>query len=213
MASIQSIWCFVSLNYGPILQVVTIIVLVFTLVAAWKSARAAEKLTQATERQIQSATEQANAAKEQVEVARRQITESLRPVLLLRNSPVPGQPGAYAQDLELVLLNEGLGVALDVWWAYGDANGEPFERHWVDIGIVAPKSERSFRAKDSLLVQNGLIIVYESLAGVVSGTRITWTGNEYHTDYMPDVTEWARRLLGRPLRPTTKGTDLASVNR
>lgn len=172
MALVNSWVHLLALHYGAILQLLTIIVLFFTLLAAWKSALAAQKLTQATERQIQTATEQASAAKEQVEVARRQITESLRPVLLLRNSPVPGQSGAYAQDLELVLLNEGLGVALDVWWAYGGAKGEPFERHWVDIGIVAPKSERSFRAKDSLLVQNGLIVIYESLAGVVSGTRI-----------------------------------------
>lgn len=212
MAYVHSVWSFLSLNYNPILQVATIVVLVFTFLAAWKSASAAEKLTEATERQIQTATEQARAAKEQVEVARRQITESLRPILLLRNSPVPGRVGANAQDLELMLINEGLGVALDVWWAYGEAKGDPSERHWVDIGIVAPKSERSFRARDSILVQQGVIVVYESLAGVVSGTRITWTSKEYHTEYMPDVTEWARRLLGRPLRPTTEGTDLVRLN-
>jgi len=211
MAFVNCVGHLLVVYYNPILQLVTIIVLIFTWLAAWKSARAAEKLTEATERQIQTATEQARAAKEQVEVARRQITESLRPILLLRNSPVPGRVGAYAQDLEIVLTNEGLGVALDVWWAYGEAKGNPSERHWVDIGIIPPKSERSFRAKDSILVQQGLIIVYESLAGVASGTQITWTGNEYHTGYVPDVTEWARRLLGRPLRPTTEGTDLARL--
>jgi hypothetical protein len=207
MAFVNSVGHFIALYNNPILQLVTIMVLVFTFLAAWKSAHAAEKLTEATERQIQTATEQARAAKEQVEVARRQITESLRPILLIRNSPVPGREGENAKDLEIVLINEGLGVALDVWWAYGEAKGDPSERHWVDIGIVAPKLERSFRAKDSILVQQGLIVVYESLAGVVSGTRITWTGNEYHTDYSPDVTEWARRLLGKPLRPTTRGAD------
>lgn len=202
MAFVHSAWVFLAVNYNPILRVVTIIVLVFTLLAAWKSACAAEKLTEATERQIQTATDQARAAKEQVEVARRQITESLRPILLLRNSPAPGKTGDYGKDLQIVLINEGLGVALDVWWAYGEAQGKPFERHWVDIGIIAPKSERAFHANDAQLVQQGLLVVYESLAGVVSGTRITWTGNEYHTDYMPDVTDWARKLLGKPLRPT-----------
>jgi hypothetical protein len=191
---------FLAFGNGAILQLATIIVLVFTWLAAWKPARAAEKLTEATECQIQTATEQARASKEQVEVSRRQITESLRPMLLLRNSPMPGRIGA--QDLEIVLSNEDLGVALDVWWAYAEPKGEPHERHWVQAGIIVPKSERSLRTRDSLVVQQGPIVVYESPAGVVSGTQITWTGNEYHTGYIADVTEWARGLLGKPLRPT-----------
>jgi hypothetical protein len=75
IAFANSLGHFLALEYNPILQHVTIIVLIFTFLAAWKSASAAEKLTEATERQIQTATEQARAAKEQVEVARRQITE------------------------------------------------------------------------------------------------------------------------------------------
>jgi hypothetical protein len=195
-------WVQCVLGNGDLLQWLTIIVLILAMLAAWKQARSAKKLTEATERQIQTATEQAKAAKEQVEVARRQITEALRPILLLHNSPTPGGTGQQGRDLEIKLVNEGLGVALDVWWTYGEAKGEPHQRNYLQSGIIAPKSERSFRANDALIVQEGLLVVYESLAGVVSATRITWTGNEYHTDYSPDVTEWSRSLLGRVLRPT-----------
>lgn len=185
---------------SAILQIITIVVLAFTFFAVREQAKAADKLTRATERQIQTSTEQSIAAKQQVEVARRQVTESLRPILMLRNSPALGM--VRAGGLEFVLINEGSGVALNVWWQYGEANLQPHERHYVQNGIIAPKSERSFRAEDAQVAQEGLSVVYESLAGVVSGTRITWTGNEYHTDYHPDITEWSRNLLGKPLRPT-----------
>jgi hypothetical protein len=188
---------------GAVLQTIGIIVLIYTLVAISKQSRAsvkqanaADKLTEATERQMGTSVEQAKAAREQVDVARRQVTEAVRPILLISDWSAPRSD--RGTDLTLGLENEGQGVALDVWWTYGEAKGIPSQRNYVKNGIIAPGKNRSFQVRDSVVVSDGLLIVYESLAGVVSGTRITWTGNEYHTDYYSDITEWARTLLGKP---------------
>ena len=53
------------------LQFITIVVLIFTCIAAFKQAKAARTLTAATELQIKTSTEQAEANKQQVLVAKR----------------------------------------------------------------------------------------------------------------------------------------------
>lgn len=188
-------WFQWGLRSGVTLQWLTILVLILAMIAAWKQARAAAKLTEATERQIQTATEQAKAAKEQVDVARRQMTEALRPILVLANSPEPGQVSGGA-ELELCVRNDGLGVARDVWWwEYPNPIGEIAGNiPTVGSGIIPPKSDSCFRVRESV-VGNGVLVVYDSLAGISSGTRITWNGSAYRVEYLPDITKWASQLL------------------
>jgi hypothetical protein len=195
----------VRVDIETALQVVTILVLAFTWRAALKQARAAgkqadaaERLITATEQQIKTSTEQAAAAKDQVALAKRQITESLRPILTCRaGTPTAGLSGV--SGIEVSVKNEGAGTALDVWWAYGKPGMEPAQRNSVREGIVPPQIERSFRVKDSRAVAEGLMVVYESLSGIASASSLEWTGDDWKLQYHPDITEWARSLLGRAL--------------
>ena len=167
--------------------------------AAERQAEAAQKLIDVTDRQIATSTEQADAAREQVALAKRQITESLRPIIIIRHDG-PNPPGL---KIDLVLKNEGAGVALDVWWMYGNFGDNPntiSQRNRVAEGILAPQMKRSLTVETSLALSKGVLIAYESLAGVSSGTRITWQGGkDSKIDYYPDMNEWTRSLLGRVL--------------
>jgi hypothetical protein len=177
------------------LSLVTIVVLIFTWIAAWKQAEAAKKLTEATQQQIQTGKEQAAAAKEQVNAAKRQITESLRPILTGEITHTSNT--ANGSVCSVKMKNEGAGVALDVWWAYGRPGQIPTKRTKVGVGIIVPGSENSFSARESMMVSTGLLIVYESLSGLVSGTGINWTGEDYVLTYFSDIGEWAATLLGK----------------
>ncbi|MHB1936424.1 MAG: hypothetical protein ACYCOR_07545 [Acidobacteriaceae bacterium] len=185
------------------LQSLTIIVLLITWRAIARQACAAEKLTKATSLQIKTGQEQAQAAKEQVEVARRQITESLRPILTCKVPPPIQTAGGSVQDVEVQ--NEGAGTALDIWWAYGKP-GDPStvisQRNHVQNGIIPPHIGRSFRAQESRAVREDLMIVYESLSGITSASTVHWNGNYWVHGYQPDVSEWAKSLLGKVLGPT-----------
>jgi hypothetical protein len=185
------------------LQAVTIIVLLITWRAIARQACAAEELTKATSLQIKTGQEQAQAAKEQVEVARRQITESLRPILICEVPPPTQEAGGSVQEVEVQ--NEGAGVALDVWWAYGKP-GDPStvipQRNYVQNGIIPPQTGRSFRAQESRAVQGDLMIVYESLSGITLASTLHWNGNHWIHGYQPDVSDWAKSLLGKVLGPT-----------
>ncbi len=185
------------------LQAVTIGVLYFAWRAADRQAHAAEKLTEATEQQIKTGQEQAKAAKEQVEVARRQITESLRPMLTCRaRAPIQMANGSI-QDMDVQ--NIGAGTALDTWWAYGKPGDShmTIEPRRVQSGIIPPTREGEFRTDEARAMHEGVMIVYESLAGVVSASTLRWDRNSWVPDYIPDVTEWARTLLGRRLGPSS----------
>jgi hypothetical protein len=187
------------------LQVATIIVLGITWRAVRRQASAAEELTTATRQQIKTGQEQAAAAREQVEVARRQITESLRPILICTlHAPVRviGGGGDSVQDIEVQ--NNGAGIALDVWWSYGKPGDPPtvVSRRRVQSGIIPPTRGGMFRASEARAVHERIMIVYESLAGVVSASTLQWDGNYWVPDYIPDVTEWAQTLLGKPLGPS-----------
>jgi hypothetical protein len=186
------------------LQAVTIVVLLITWRAIARQACAAEELTRATSQQIKTGQEQAQVAKEQVEVARRQITESLRPLLTCKVPPPTQAPSGSLQDVEVQ--NEGAGTALDVWWAYGkfgDLSTVISQRNYVQNGIIPPHAGRSFRAQESRAVQEGLIIVYDSLSGITSASTLQWNRNHWTHGYLPDVSNWARSLLGKVLGPTS----------
>lgn len=186
------------------LQAVTIVVLLITWWAIARQARAAEELTKATKLQITTGQEQAQAAKEQVEVARRQITESLRPILICKiPPPIQAAGGGGVQDVEVQ--NEGAGVALDVWWAYGkpgDPSSTIAQRNYVQNGIIPPHTGRSFRTREARAVQEDIVIVYESLSGITSASTLHWKGNQWIHGYQPDVSDWAKSLLGTVLGPT-----------
>jgi hypothetical protein len=191
-----------------VLQVATIVVLIFTwraalkqAAAAEKQAAAAEKLIVATEQQIKTGAEQAAAAKEQVAVAKRQVTESLRPILTCHaGTSTAGASGVSGINVDV--RNEGEGVALDVWWTYGKPGINPSQRNFVREGILPPRIDRSFRAQESRAVHEGLVVVYESLSGIASASHLEWSGSDWVFQYYPDVTEWTRTLLGKPLGPT-----------
>jgi hypothetical protein len=185
------------------LQAVTIIVLLVTWRAIVRQARAAEELTKATGVQIKTAQEQAQAAKEQVEVARRQITESLRPILICTARLPIQSVGGSVQEVEVQ--NEGAGVALDVWWAYGkpgDRSSTIAQRNYVQNGIIPPHTGRSFRTREASAVQEDIVIVYESLAGITSASTLHWNRSYWVHGYQPDVSDWAKSLLGTVLGPT-----------
>jgi hypothetical protein len=186
-----------------VLQAVTIIVLLITWRAIVRQARAAEELIRATKQQIQTGQEQAEAAKQQVEVARRQITESLRPILICKVPPSIQMAGGSVQDIEVQ--NEGAGVALDVWWAYGkpgDPSSTIAQRNYVQNGIIPPHTGRSFRTREARAVQEHIVIVYESLSGITSASTLHWNGHHWIHGYQPDVSDWAKSLLGKVLGPT-----------
>lgn len=160
------------------LNTITIVVLVFTWLAANAQAKAAHKLTEATDEQIKASKASANAAKEQVEVARRQITESLRPILTFRTPSLSGHGE---------IKNEGAGVALNIWWTYGRIDNpgcEQFEttRKFLPAGAALPLTYDRFRFD-----AKGLLIFYRSLSGIVSVTAVTGTWSQPEYDYVPDV--------------------------
>lgn len=184
------------------LQCVTIIVLGVTWWAVRRQARAAEKLIQATEQQIETGQEQAKAAKEQVEVARRQITEALRPILTSRVMQTVQTATGSLLDIEVQ--NNGAGTALDVWWSYGDygAHHMTLQRHRIQSGIIPPTRGASFRVEEARVVHEGIVIAYESLAGISSASTLKWEGNAWVPAYIPDASEWTRSLLGKLIGPT-----------
>ena len=164
-----------------VLSIVTIVVLIFTWRAALKQAKAAETLTESTKQQIRANEASASAAREQVEVARRQITESLRPILTFLNGTIAGQGCA---------LNEGNGVALDVWWTYGNWGGKISERFELGRRLAPPGRDLRFTFDKQKMEAKGLLIVYRSLAGVTSATSVSGGWLRPLLDYHPDVTEW-----------------------
>ena len=183
------------------LQLMTIVVLVFTCIAAFKQAKAARMLTVATELQIKTSTEQAEAAKQQVVVAKRQITESLRPILTVKIIHIEKLADG-SEELIMKAMNEGAGTALDVWWTYGKPGIDPDERHYVQDGMIPPRVERFFWVHAARAVHEGVLVVYESLSGITSGTGTEWTGGDAVLRYYPEIDDWAKSLLGRVLRPT-----------
>jgi hypothetical protein len=46
------------------------------------------------------------------------------------------------------------------------------------------------------------MVVYKSLSGIASASRLEWIGINWAFQYDPDVTEWPRTLLGKALGPT-----------
>ena len=180
------------------LQLTTIVVLIFTCWAAFKQADAAKKLTKATDRQIETSAEQAKAAMEQVAVAKRQITESVRPILTVRMfDKITITPNTF--ELNLKITNEGAGVALDVWWMYGKPGIEPQQRNRVEEGIMPAGVERLLQVPEPIAAQEGVLIVYESLSGITSGTLFEWKGQDAALTYYPELNDWAKSLLGRVL--------------
>jgi hypothetical protein len=163
------------------LSLATIVVLIFTWRAALKQARAAETLTQSTKQLMQANEESAKAAREQVEVARRQITESLRPILTFSSTGFVGHGSA---------LNEGNGVALDVWWTYGNWGDRISERFELGRRLAPPGRVLNFTFDKQKMEAKGLLIVYRSLAGVTSATSVSGGWSHPQLDYHPDVTEW-----------------------
>ena len=164
-----------------VLSLVTIVVLIFTWRAALKQARAAETLTESTKHQIAANEASAQAAREQVEVARRQITESLRPILTFSSDTLAGHGRA---------LNEGNGVALDVWWTYGEWGGKISERFELGRRLAPPGRDLKFKFDKQKMEAKGLLLVYRSLAGITSATYVSGGWLNPQLDYHPDVTEW-----------------------
>jgi nitrogen regulatory protein PII-like uncharacterized protein len=204
----MSFWSWLNLNAvslqsfsafaGTVLTAVTIGVLIVTYRAVSKQARAAEKLTEATERQIQLTKDQAEAAKQMVEVTKRQITESLRPILIVRLiDRIQITPGSF--ELKLKVSNEGAGVALDVWWMYGKPGIDPHQRNRVGEGIIPPGEERFLQVPEPIAANEGVLIVYESLSGITSGSGFDWKGQDAALTYYPELNDWAKSLLGRVL--------------
>jgi len=186
---------------NAVLQLITIVVLIFTCVAAFKQSKAASMLTKATELQIKTGAEQAEAAKQQVAVAKRQITESLRPILTLRVIHIEKMEDG-SEELVVKAVNDGAGAGLDVWWMYGRPGIDPDERHYVQDGMIPPRVKRFFRVRATRAVNEGVLVVYDSLSGIKSGTGIHWTGGDPVLTYHPEIDDWAKSLLGRILRPT-----------
>jgi hypothetical protein len=180
------------------LQCITIVVLVFTCIAAFKQAKAARTLTEATKVQIKTSEEQAKAAMEQVSVAKRQITETVRPILTVRLINLI-ELGDGSTDMSLKVTNEGAGVALDVWWMYGKPGIDPDQRNRVEEGIIPPGEERVLRVHGPRTAHEGLLIVYMSLSGITSGTGFDWKGGDAALTYYPELNDWAKSLLGRVL--------------
>jgi hypothetical protein len=166
-----------------LLNLATLVVLIFTCRAALKQAKAAEELTQSTRQQIEANQASAKAAKEQVEVARRQITEALRPLLTFSNGLLVGDGRA---------VNEGSGVALDVWWTYGKLGDRPSEHFEMGRRLAPPGGELKFKFEPEKMETKGLILVCRSLAGISSATRVSGDLMHPELEYYPDVTDWDR---------------------
>jgi len=61
--------------------------------------------------------------------------------------------------------------------------------------LIPPGDELRFTyGLDSIETKGGLLIVYESLAGVVSATHATIENRRIRVPYHRDVIEWARHL-------------------
>jgi hypothetical protein len=167
-----------------------------------ESARAltllAKEQTEVARQQTEVIAKQSVAALEQVAVAKRQITESVRPILTVRLiHRIQITPESF--DLSLKVTNEGAGVALDVWWMYGRPGIEPNQRNRVEEGIIPPGVERFLQVPEPITAQEGVLIVYESLSGITSGTRFEWKGQDAALTYYPEINDWGNSLIGRVL--------------
>lgn len=183
------------------LQVVTIIVLVVTWWAIRRQAVASEKLIQATQQQIETGREQANAAREQVEVARRQITESLRPILICQIGHLYKTGNGDTMDIDVE--NSGAGTALYAWWSYGKFGDSHMvlQRHRIQSGIIPATREARFRVDPVRAKNEGIVLAYKSLSGIDSASTLKWEANGWVPDYIPDVSDWAKTLIGRLVGP------------
>ena len=130
-----------------------------------------------------------------------QITESLRPILMVRPFHIEKLPDG-SDEIVMKVVNEGAGVALDVWWMYGKPGRDPDERHHVQDGLIPSKIDRYFRVSGPRAVNEGVLVVCESLAGITSGTGIEWNMGDATLTYYAEIDDWAKNLLGRVLRPT-----------
>jgi hypothetical protein len=218
----MNLWQWLSDNSQPLqsiaallmaaLTVVTIVVLCVTWGAIKRGALASEsqaeaaraltllarEQTEVAKQQTEAIAKQAMSVTEQVAVARRQITETVRPILTVRLvHRIQMTPETF--DLNLKVTNEGAGVALDVWWMFGKPGIEPHQRNRVQEGIIPPGVERFLQVPEPLAAQEGVLIVYESLAGITSGTRFEWKGQDAAVIYYPEIDDWAKSLLGRVL--------------
>jgi len=215
-------WKWLIDNSAPLQSIAAILVVVLTVVTirvlwvTWdaikrgalaseaqaEAARAltalAKEQTEVARQQTEAITKQSLAAMEQVALAKRQITETVRPILTVRLlSRQTTNDGSMQMTLRVV--NEGEGVALDVWWMYGKPSIEPHQRNRVEEGIIPPGVERILRVDEPIAAQEGVLIVYESLSGITSGTGFDWKGQDAALTYYPEINDWAKSLLGRVL--------------
>ncbi len=174
------------LTLSNLLSVLTLVVLIFATLAAFRQARAAnrqadaaDKLIEATKEQINASQEQADAAKKQQEMTRRQLVESLRPLLLLEGE------GGGSTHFDTQLVNDGVGPALDIKWFYGklpNKDQQPFYRT-----ILGSKQRIGFRYLSQQGKATGITLTYKSLTGSLNATQIEWNKDGMRMDYLQDL--------------------------
>ena len=153
------------------LQVVTIIVLIFTCIAAFRQARAARKLIEATEQQIKTSESMAAAANAQNEIARLQIDENVRPILIFVWDVQPDYRMPRIQ-------NDGAGPAVDCRWYYGQITTTSPEAKLFPREVLGTKQATGLEIDEQKARNEGLTFVYKSLTGKQYATEVTWFRGE-----------------------------------
>jgi hypothetical protein len=164
-----------------ILNVITLLVLIRTLVAVNAESKAATRQAQAAEQQViaakaasatseaqRRATEESAAAeKEHSELIRQQLLASMRPVVIVIRDSIPGIIGQH-----YFVQNHGSGVALDIKGRYLTMNLPPFS---VAHSILGAGQRALLIIHAKTLEEEGCEIRYRSQDGRRFITRATKT--------------------------------------
>jgi hypothetical protein len=175
----------VSNEINIALQVVTIAVLIFTCLAAFRQATAATRLIEATNQQIKTSENLALAARSQNEIALRQIEEAVRPILIFTWE----WANTYIRFPKV--RNDGSGPALDCRWYYGQI-ATTFPREQPMPAQVIGSDHDALLEIDAEKAKNqGVTVVYRSLGGKQYATEVLWTEGDYSCRYQEYVSRSA----------------------
>jgi hypothetical protein len=150
------------------LQLITIVVLVFTCAAAFRSAKTAKELTKATAQQIEANKTQAAAAAAQSEIARKQFEESVRPILTFQWRHVDKYTNFP------IVRNDGCGPANNCRWYYGQMATTSPDPLPMPYEVLGAGQEAVLPIEMDKARREGVTVAYESLAGTGYLTQTTW---------------------------------------
>lgn len=148
------------------LNIITIVVLVYTWRAAAAQAKAAksqadasEKLIQVTNAQRLAAERSVEASKDQSALIKAQLEESLRPILVYQEGP------GISSNMSCTVINQGKGAALDVTWWYGWAGIHPRFDQPISSNMIGSDHSAQIVVNQDQVRTEQLTIQYRSTDG------------------------------------------------